>query len=735
MLGGPIAPDGADSVGAAIADGSFALPEAGTDSRGVRWRSVTPDAEASIGELPYAVYYAAAKIVVPQGRHAFARTGPSGAVWCNGILQPGDVYGSRRKLVPLRAVAGENLVVVELEGGRGPARLELWTTPGVLVVNTDDLTAPDPRTGDTTEQYLGAAVVNLGDVLQEVTARVAETDQLAETVVRHAWVPGHAVTQLGWIFRPKVPMPEPDAVVQVRLRLESTALGEPYEREILLTAIDPTKPYERTRLSTVDGSVQYYGVNPPTDYDPAKKYGLVLTLHGAGVEPPVGQAGAYASKDWAFVVAPTNRRGFGFDWEEWGRMDGRDALDHAMATFPIDPTRVYLTGHSMGGHGTWQFGVLFATRFATVTPSAGWSSFYTYTGDPIPTGAVGRARASSNTNEYTGNLANRGVFIIHGTADNVVPPREASAMYDRVSKVTSDIRIHWEQNAGHWWDYPDTPGQDCVDFGPAFEFMKAHTLDPTPLDFRFKSPSPWVTEKYSFATLRSEETPYQDLEIVSSHSGGTVSLETTNVRSLELDGSALSARGVRSIQWKGEAHAVAPGPMALGPQEGKNPRLHGPFNQVFHRPFCFAYADGDEAVERWVSYMVSIWSLIGNGTACAVPFSRVDGALRSERNMVYVGVPSASLTGRTLPFRWDADSIAVGSTTHVDSALLFVFPEGDRLSAVVTATAGAKSLLYRVMPFSSRSGMPDYAVWTRGGLKTAGFFTPTWQYDPGLAQP
>ena len=54
---------------------------------------------------------------------------------------------------------------------------------------------------------------------------------------------------------------------------------------------------------------------PPKNYDSGKKYALILSLHGAGVEA-YRQVDAYTKKDWAFVVAPTNRRPFGFDWQD-----------------------------------------------------------------------------------------------------------------------------------------------------------------------------------------------------------------------------------------------------------------------------------------------------------------------------------------------------------------------------------------------------------------------------------
>ena len=70
----------------------------------------------------------------------------------------------------------------------------------------------------------------------------------------------------------------------------------------------------------------------------------------------------------AWIVAPTNRRRYGFDWQDWGRLDALEALDW-MSTPEIDPDRIYLTGHSMGGHGTWYLGALYAHRFAAIAPS------------------------------------------------------------------------------------------------------------------------------------------------------------------------------------------------------------------------------------------------------------------------------------------------------------------------------------------------------------------------------
>ena len=77
-----------------------------------------------------------------------------------------------------------------------------------------------------------------------------------------------------------------------------------------------------------------------------------LSVHGAEVEA-INQARAYKLKDWGVIVAPTNRRPRGFNWEDWGRIDALEVLDIDQKRFKPNPQKIYLTGHSMAvmAHG------------------------------------------------------------------------------------------------------------------------------------------------------------------------------------------------------------------------------------------------------------------------------------------------------------------------------------------------------------------------------------------------
>ena len=67
--------------------------------------------------------------------------------------------------------------------------------------------------------------------------------------------------------------------------------------------------------------------------DSQKNPSLFLSVHGAEVEA-ISQARAYKPKTEGPIVAPTNRRPRGFNWEDWGRLDALEVLEIAKNSFP-----------------------------------------------------------------------------------------------------------------------------------------------------------------------------------------------------------------------------------------------------------------------------------------------------------------------------------------------------------------------------------------------------------------
>ncbi len=726
-----------DPVVSAMIAGTFDLPPAG-DYLGLNWWPVAPGEDGKLVDTNDDRLYAAARIQVPDGHHVFARGDTVISFYTDSLARhPGDFYHSKKMRVPLAAHGGEHLIVVRAMGKRNTPEVELWSTDAEIVFNAADVTKPDLIVGDSSERPFGIAVLNItAEAIADVSARVVESDHFEATEIRFPSLAPDATTQLSFLLRPKAPPAEGVRELSATLRIDSPELDWDYEEEVIVPVVQAGARYRHTRRSQVDASTQYHAVVPPVAVENGKTYGLFLSLHGAGVEAK-GQAASYGHMDWAYVVAATNRRPFGFDWEEWGRLDAVEALDTAIASYPIDPNRVHLTGHSMGGHGSWHNGVHFGHRFGVVAPSAGWIAFDQYGGGPFPSGVIGRARAASMTLDFVDNFSNNVVYIIHGSADTNVPISHAKQMNTVLTPIVSDLTFHTEPGAGHWWDNdPDEPGADCVDFQPMIDKAEATILDPVPLDFTFTTPGSWVSSTRSFATVSSCASPMDNCSVSSVATGTDVAVTTSNVRTLYIDGDALKSKQVGSLTVDGQSHAIVDGSIRIGPEGGKVPSLHGPLNQVFHRPFCFVWSDdGPPAYRHYAAWLLSWWSVIGNGHGCGLPLSGLTDDLRENYNLVFLGVPLDAVDKASdLPIGWTDEAITVGAKSFNQAAVAFVYPRGERLFGYWAAAAGHEHLIFRYTPFSSRAGMPDYLVFDTDGVAATGFFDADWKLASAYAE-
>lgn len=200
----------------------------------------------------------------------------------------------------------------------------------------------------------------------------------------------------------------------------------------------------------------------PKGYDAkaGKQWPLILFLHGAGergtniwlvsvhgppklvkpvVPPPNGEtAEARADRETAskllsenFIVVspqcPADTR--------WDNELLLALLDHIIASHKVDTRRVYLTGLSMGGYGTWSLGCRHPDRFAALAPICGG-------GERIDILIGSRQRKAA--------LQSIGIWAFHGGKDNVVPPEESENMVNALKKTgVKDIQLTVYPEAGH----------------------------------------------------------------------------------------------------------------------------------------------------------------------------------------------------------------------------------------------------------------------------------------------
>ncbi|NNM24666.1 MAG: prolyl oligopeptidase family serine peptidase, partial [Phycisphaerales bacterium] len=524
-----------DPIVAALAAGTFEPPRIGTDVVGIDGKTETWDvAEADGGGWisgpamrgGYALWtieaVAPAIMILEASGHS--------AVHVGGTWRAGDPYQNNWVRLPVAIDAGRNHLLFHVSRGR--VRAKLLPPPADVFFSLREPTLPDLVRGEAWASRGGVLVVN------------ATTQRQEDLVVRAAGdgVPVHE-TPVGAIepmtFR-KVPFwlggaAAPD-VTRVPIGLSLLQSGRVFdEAAVTLRVRTPTERHRRTFLSGIDGSVQYYAVTPRDPAAPVPdRPAVYYTLHGASVEAS-RQAAVYRPKPDGPVIAPTNRRPFGFDWEDWGRLDALEVMERTIDQ--ADPSRVYLTGHSMGGHGTWHIGVTFPGRFAAIGPSAGWRSFWSYTGaerfedaSPIET-LLRRATNPSDTVQLTRNLLGRGVYILHGDKDDNVPVDQARFMHEHLKAFHPDVTYHEQPDAGHWW------GDRCCDWPPMFEFFAARERPPVDeVDhIEFRTANPGVSASCDWITIEQQREMLAFSSVVADRHDEEVVITTENVASLRLD--------------------------------------------------------------------------------------------------------------------------------------------------------------------------------------------------------
>jgi predicted esterase len=177
-------------------------------------------------------------------------------------------------------------------------------------------------------------------------------------------------------------------------------------------AESPNGPHKDFKLQTdADKFNGEYTYGIPSQYKPWRKNPLIVFLHGGG--DGVGDGDDYFPQIWPHsgpkgyvTVCPTVLEKVSVAWSNERHVNYvRSIVKEIRAKYNIDPDRMYLMGHSMGGFGCFYIGTRTTDLFAAISP---WS------GGPM--GWI------ANNLKYTPT------YIIHGNKDaqvNVAGSREA----------------------------------------------------------------------------------------------------------------------------------------------------------------------------------------------------------------------------------------------------------------------------------------------------------------------
>jgi predicted esterase len=749
-------------------------------------RETKPD-----GSLDGEIGYAYTSIDSPAERVMLAKLSGASRLFVDGVGFVGDAYGYGFGGVPVALAKGRNDLYVT--GVRDGMKLELVAPSDRIVFGAWDSTLPDVVAGDRTDATLKCSVL----VLNASTS--ATSVQVMADTSNTPFEPRSGYARIESLCPAKVPFDLEAARAigttpgKISLPIFFSPVGSKSSNDRVKGTLDlevraASAGRRITFFSPVDDSVQQCSILPPTGKREIIPPKVVLTLHGAGVDS-LGQINSYSPKPDFLLIAPTNRRPYGFDWQDWGRINVFEALQAGQAWMSTHGTPLYLTGHSMGGHGTWSLAVNYPDRFVAIAPSAGWASFDTY--GKRPDGALKEmwlaADGSSDTLALVSNLKHTPTYILHGTADDNVPISEAKRMEDALKAIGAKPLTHYQEGAGHWWDGDASPGVDCVDWPGIFDLFRATPTPPVPTEIDFTCADPSINATDAWIDLLQPVRYGHRLHVKASvdKEKHRLVVETENVRRFRLNSTfpwtlsscSIDAQDIdgqlpacylrTGSDWKRESLSSEFSDtywteLARGVTSGeKTPGASGPFKRAFDHEFALVYGthgtaeENRELFERARSDLEGWWYR-ANGT----PRLQSDDQCKQSHstsalssNVILYGNADTNsawswLIGDDAPIQVKRGSLKLGEHEWKgdDLGAVFVRPSGidanhkDAPACLVGAFAdtgvrGAR-LGYTLAPFVSGVGYPDYAVFNSevlakgdGGILAAGWFDYAWKLD------
>ena len=261
-------------------------------------------------------------------------------------------------------------------------------------------------------------------------------------------------------------------------------------------------------ISQYDETTQSYQLFIPETNSESIALPLVVVLHGHGADQfawfnytPVQK---YAEL-YRYVVASPYARG-----NNWYRgpaeQDVLDIINDVREKCNIDPNRIYLAGHSMGGWGAWWIGLRHPDLFASICPMSGFAPM-----DLLP------------------NARNLSPMIVHDSDDPAVNVENSRIPAEKLAKSGISFQYIETQGYGH-------SSKLIGDYLPRmFEWFNQHHRIQKPTQIEFVTRSPEIGKAYCIQILQTLNFPEPANIVVKQDMSKNLIIETHNIQEWALD--------------------------------------------------------------------------------------------------------------------------------------------------------------------------------------------------------
>jgi len=281
------------------------------------------------------------------------------------------------------------------------------------------------------------AISDFSDSLMQLARQVAEiksaNDAKVKAVAPLVTTPEFQVQRLQPLNRNRseVPINPIDEFDLIEARLAALARGEnPFAAE--------RGEIERAYQAS-DGKLIPYRLYVPQSYDGKTAHPLVVLLHGSlgderyffsDLSDPATVKSEAERR--GYLLASVNGRGRFSGYRDLAADDPVEVVSAVMRNYQVDPLRIFLSGHSMGGFGTWLVAARKPELFAAIAPLSA--------GPPAQGDAL---------NALLEKLKALPTLVVHGARDGIVPPEFSKRMVEAAKKAGLQVTYLEIPDADH----------------------------------------------------------------------------------------------------------------------------------------------------------------------------------------------------------------------------------------------------------------------------------------------
>lgn len=205
-----------------------------------------------------------------------------------------------------------------------------------------------------------------------------------------------------------------------------------------------TKPYRRAFKSKYDNTYQPYTIKLPRDYDPAKKYPLLVFLHGSGQDEQHVLDKARSGGNF-IELAPFGRDMYNCYSSDSSQNDISEAIEDVMLHFSADSNKIIIGGFSMGGYGALRTFYQHPGLYKAVAVFAGHPN--------LANDWLGSGHPDFVEEKNLDRFSKIPVFIYHGRKDGALPIAEIEKLATKLRAKNIPVTERLINDKAH--EYPD----------------------------------------------------------------------------------------------------------------------------------------------------------------------------------------------------------------------------------------------------------------------------------------